>query len=218
MSFDLNVSNQQLMIEVTNIATLKQDDFSTSAEAKFYIKNNQTTDLRITQTTSKSYVHVFHKIYFIINVRNLGPDNATNVVLIDDLIPKENIKLSSINVSHGSYFYSNGKFTWDLGEFSKDDSPIAIIAVVPTESGVYKSSAFIKSNGYDPNMHNNHASAKIIVRPKRYECENKLRQKSFTITYYINGLKCSYWQVIDDNSSDRIEKDFQKPITQNNSK
>lgn len=32
--------------------------------------------------------------------------------------------------------------------------------------------------------------------------------KSFSITYYINGLKCYYWQAIDDNSSGRFDIDM----------
>ncbi|MBZ9609193.1 DUF11 domain-containing protein [Clostridium estertheticum] len=88
------------------------------------------------------------------------------------------MRLSSIAISHGNYSYNNSRFIWNLGEFSKDDSPIAIITVVPTKAGVYKSSAFVKGDEYDPNMLNNYATAKTIVKA-RHRCRK--------ISFYYNG-------------------------------
>ncbi|MBI4527787.1 MAG: DUF11 domain-containing protein [Deltaproteobacteria bacterium] len=109
-------------------------------------------DLALTSTESSDPATVGKTLTYSATVSNLGPDDATGVVLTDTL--PEGVELSSITASQGSCILTD-VLTCNLGNLSKGLHIPVTIAVTPKTTGLKTNSAIVTGGGADPNPANN---------------------------------------------------------------
>ena len=176
------------IIEVTNIAKVSRGDFNKSAEVKFYIQSGFVADLKVCQYTDKNIACECNKINIIIVINNLGPHIAQNVVLEDVLTNSVDIEIQTINVSKGAYSYERGIFTWNVGDISLIESPIAVITITPKKPGKYTSTAIAAGNEKDLDLTNNFSEVDICV--KNCKCKSNCMEEKIVLYVLIVVAIC----------------------------
>lgn len=178
------------IIEVTNIAKVSRGDFNKSAEVKFYIQSEDVADLKVCQYTDKNSVCECSKINLTIVINNLGPHIAQNVVLADVLTTSDDIEIHTINVSKGTYSYESGILTWNVGDISLIESPIAVIAIIPKKPGKYTSTAITAGNERDPDLTNNFSEVDICVKNCKCKCNCNCIEEKIVLYVLIAVAIC----------------------------
>ena len=107
------------------------------------------TDLRIIKTTSNTNPTPGSTITFTLTATNLGPNNATNVVVTDSI--KSGYNIISATPSTGTWVAPN----WTIGNFSNGASATLTIVATVNFSGDFSNVATIKGSETDPNLSNN---------------------------------------------------------------
>jgi uncharacterized repeat protein (TIGR01451 family) len=92
-----------------------------------------------------------------VTVRNLGPSNATGVVLTDTL--GASLKYVSATKSQGTVVQSGGVITFTLGSIAAGQSATATITVQALEEGNLANNFAVTSSSFDMNQVNDRATA-----------------------------------------------------------
>jgi len=118
------------------------------------------TDLAMGKTASTNSVRVGDQFTFELSVTNLGPENATNVVVFDVLPPAFAFVSSS---GDGTYDAPNG--FWSVPVSVGGTVSILGVTVQAAATGTFTNTADILGSGtFDPNAANNSASAAVTVQ------------------------------------------------------
>jgi uncharacterized repeat protein (TIGR01451 family) len=113
-------------------------------------------DIRVTKSVSDPTPAVGNKVTFTVSARNLGPNNATGVVVRDRVPP--GLAFVSAAPSQGTYNAATG--IWSIGSLNVGVTALLRITVTVTgTSRVTNTATSIASNPTDPNPGNNSASA-----------------------------------------------------------
>lgn len=109
------------------------------------------SDLQVTKNDKSTLIAAGRQLVYTIEVRNLGPDEAENVV-ITDRVPDE-----ARLVSAGSCANDSGVLTCNIGRLkSGQTSRVSVtVAVNPGATGTIVTSATVNSSTADPNQANN---------------------------------------------------------------
>lgn len=155
--------------QITNTCKMIRGSVVKYAEAKFYVQEKCKADLMVNQFFCEKNQCSCDEVKLIIKVSNLGPSNATKVVLNEILSYEKNankfdVKICKIEVANGSYLYDKGVLTWNIGEVSIDESAIAVITILPLKPCICNSIAVVEGSTCDPNMMNNFSIKKMIFR------------------------------------------------------
>lgn len=113
-------------------------------------------DLAVTKTVSSATPAVGANVTFTITALNLGPDNATNVV-VTDAIPS-GYSIVSATPSVGSWVSP----TWTIGNFLNGASETLVIVATVLATGVYDNTTTITGLVNDPNLANNTATVYVV--------------------------------------------------------
>ena len=141
-------------------------------------------DLGITKTVNNTAPRYGDIIKFTMNVVNVGPDAAENVV-VTDLLPAGLIYLSSTPA--GVYNSSTRLITWNLGTLAKGASTtLTIEARVNMTDVVFVNTAAVVGSVYDPYTANNTANATVGVAP----------EADLGITKTVNNTAPRYGDII----------------------
>jgi uncharacterized repeat protein (TIGR01451 family) len=92
-------------------------------------------------------------------VRNLGPSNATGVIVTDTLPANVNFVSASSGCSR-----SNSTVTCKIGNMSDGESAVRLIRVRPTAPGGFSNTATVRANETDPDPANNTVTTVTTVR------------------------------------------------------
>ena len=118
-----------------------------------------TADLWVRKVASRPISQTFaigDLVSFTVLVMNLGPANATNVVVLDAL--PASLTLVSQSASKGTYNGSSGQ--WTVGSLSLNETATLVITTRLVADGVSLNEASIQSSDQiDTNLSNNYASA-----------------------------------------------------------
>jgi uncharacterized repeat protein (TIGR01451 family) len=126
------------------------------------VETPQQADVAITKTVSNSTPNVGDTITYTITVTDNGPDNATNVDVVDTL-PAGLVPISA-SPSVGSYNSATGG--WTVGNLSNGMSQTLEITARVTSPGLVTNLAAIThADQFDPDTANNTAS--ILVTPEQ---------------------------------------------------
>lgn len=115
-------------------------------------------DLSIIKTVTNSIVNINSYVNYRIIVRNNGPNNASDVQVIDKL-PNG---LSYIS-HNGAGEYDPNTGIWNIGNLSKNSMIILNILAKTNSVGIFTNFATVTSNEYDINIANNHATTTVEV-------------------------------------------------------
>lgn len=125
-------------------------------------------DMKIEKTVNNLRPLVGSKVTFTLTATNLGPANATGVV-VHDALPSGYIFLSS-STTTGSYNTSNGN--WTIGNLANNGIAVLTITAKVKRTGSYLNTATVSSTTSDPVSTNNNANA--TVSPKRLLVTNPM--------------------------------------------
>ncbi len=97
----------------------------------------------------------------VLSVTNLGPTNATGVVVVDTLPP--GVNFTSARASQGTPVFSGGQITWNPGNLAVGNEIKATITLTPTLAGIVYNDASVTGNQSDPNPYNNSLQTSVTV-------------------------------------------------------
>lgn len=121
------------------------------------------SDLSLTKSDSPDPVTEGGQLTYTIEVRNDGPDPATNVVVSDDLVPGD-VDLISTTPSQGNCSVQGGKkITCELGTLASGANASVVILVTAKKPGTISNTASVTSDVADPQPANNSATATTTV-------------------------------------------------------
>ncbi|MCL2687184.1 MAG: hypothetical protein FWE58_01450 [Methanobrevibacter sp.] len=143
---ELNITVQVLSAGdgvIWNTAYLSADDFD-GDESSDVVNVNPVVNLLITKTVDLDTAFNGEQLTYVVTIRNLGPDNATGVVVSDVL----DYRLTHLN-SHatgGNFNYLNG--TWFIGDMAVGDTVNLTINVTihGVGDGLINNTANVTSN------------------------------------------------------------------------
>ena len=148
-----------LIDPATGVATLVGNTgnaFATLAMAAALTSAN----LSLTKTGAPSPVAVNGTITYQLTVANAGPDQATNVSIVDILPPGTTFLSASSGCNA-----AGSTVTCALGSLaSSSNASVMIQARAPSTAGVVTNNATVSASESDPNLNNNSASATTTVQ------------------------------------------------------
>jgi uncharacterized repeat protein (TIGR01451 family) len=123
-------------------------------------------DLRITKTDSPDPVQIGSTLTYTVKVENLGPLEATGVVVTDTL-PKD-VDFVSASATAGQCTQHTRKVSCDLGSVAAGginygSPPSVTLSVIPRKAGTITNTASVKGDQKDPVAKNNQATATTRV-------------------------------------------------------
>jgi uncharacterized repeat protein (TIGR01451 family) len=121
--------------------------------------NIPTADLKITKTVDDEEPSISENVTFTLTVTNDGPDNATGVVVTDQL-PNG---YTYVNHSTVTGSYNQGTGIWTIGNLTNGNSATLTITATVLGSGNYTNTAIVTANEYDPVAGNNTDSETPLV-------------------------------------------------------
>jgi uncharacterized repeat protein (TIGR01451 family) len=112
-------------------------------------------DLSLTKLDDPDPVYVGNTLLYNLTVQNIGPHQATNVVLVDTLADE----VSFISANHAGCDENVGIVTCNLGNLASGGSiDVAITVIAPNTVGTITNTAEVSSDIEDPALANNTAS------------------------------------------------------------
>jgi len=149
--------------EYTNVATRQAsspvdlDDTNDEAEASINVTLPATADLALEKTVSPSSVVEEEEFEFLITLTNNGPEDATDIVVLDD-IPDG----LTCTPDLASDFDTSGQ--WTVSTLANGTSAMLTLTCTADEAGEYTNVASIQgSNPTDPDSDNDVAQAMVTV-------------------------------------------------------
>ncbi|WP_414470007.1 DUF7507 domain-containing protein [Methanobacterium sp. ACI-7] len=152
---------------ITNTAEVTGTEFDqdTSNNYSTVVVNaiQKTADLGISKTVNKKMPYIGDSVTYTVTVTNDGPNGATGVIVNDSL--HAGLQFVSASPSQGTYSFSSGILTWNVGDLDREASATLEIVVRVLQEGTITNTANVTGNEYDPNHTNNQSSETINVQP-----------------------------------------------------
>ncbi|MCK9152547.1 DUF11 domain-containing protein [Methanobacterium alcaliphilum] len=185
----VTTSNTQI-VNIANITGNESDLDSTNNKANATINVAAASDLSITKVVNNASPKYLQNVVFTLTARNLGPDTANGVWVVDKL-PSGFLFVSA----DGNYNSNTG--VWTIGNLIKNGVAVLhITAKAISPNSKLTNVAVINGTNYDPNSANNKdlvivnvgPAADLAVKISVSNSKPKYLQKvKFTITAYNHG-------------------------------
>jgi len=115
-------------------------------------------DLQVLKTVSDTTPNKNEVISYTVTLQNLGPDQATGVLVSEPYTSTANFTSPTYSISTGIYTPSTG--VWNVGSINPGDPQTLLITGTVTSPAAYTNTASVAhSDVFDPNATNNSASA-----------------------------------------------------------
>ena len=146
---------------ITNYASVNSttyDPNKTNNNDNVTITVPKTVDLSINVTVSNTHPTLGETVIWVINIKNNGIDNDTDVFVSNITF---NIKLLGVSASRGEFNESTG--IWHIGDFDSGDTATIILTTKANKLGIETLSPYIEGNKNETTYINNNATANITV-------------------------------------------------------
>jgi len=156
------------------------------------------TDLWISIVADNASPNTGDVVTFTITATNNGPDNATNVVVTENI--PSGYTVQSVTPSNGTWSNPN----WTIGNLVNGASETLTVVAIVNASGVYDNTATISGNESDPDSSNNSYTETInpVVVMQPFICNNYVYQVQ------DNGGFSSLYQYDMNNGSRTLVADY----------
>ena len=175
---------------IINLASIHADEYDPNPDNN---EDNESidvplaVDLEVTIRVNNTNPLFGETVNWMIEVKNNGPDNATEAIL-EDIIPYELVFLS--------YESSKGIFEgsiWDIGSLNVGEMAYLNVTTSPNALGIIANEVNVNAHEYDWNMSNNYDEDLIDVRPIAdlaiyKSVDNKSPQYGKTVTWTLVAL------------------------------
>ncbi|MFC5271051.1 ice-binding family protein [Adhaeribacter terreus] len=122
------------------------------------------SDISVTKTKTPGPYAVGSQITYTIVVKNLGPNNETNL-LVSDLLPPGLTFISATTTNHTPYSQTTG--FWSVDELNNGDSDTLTIVATITAPNFITNTATVAGDAIDNNQSNNASSVTICAVPTK---------------------------------------------------
>ncbi|MEJ8802336.1 T9SS type A sorting domain-containing protein [Pontibacter sp. H249] len=147
------VSGELSMLAKVNTAN-EYDSVTSNNEALASISTAKAADIRVFSNVPTEDRFVGEETSFTIRVRNLGPDEATNILVKENLPAGFNFVSASPTV--GTYDVATG--IWSIPALANNATANLVMTVVPNKTGTITNYVYkVSSTEYDPNGENREA-------------------------------------------------------------
>jgi len=158
------ISNQGV-VSSDNTPDENTDDPDTPDEDDPTITPVVQADLRVVKTAPSTPIVAGTNFDYTLDITNLGPSNATNLVLVDSLPMEVDFVSSSPSQGNCSYDAVSRTLTCELGDLDVGQSIQIILTVFVLEEGQFTNSVSIRGDQFDPDGANNDSDAEVIGLP-----------------------------------------------------
>ena len=168
ISTKVNSSNKEIIL-ATNVTADTYDPNESNNLDSDSVNVSPLCDLVVTIIPDKDPTTVGETVNWIINVTNIGPDNASDVNVLNNLpegleyIIHESSKGEVVNTIDDDGNIVD--LTWKVGDLENNESSLLIISTKTLEEGIVLNNASAKSSTKDMNESNNFDSSEIEVLP-----------------------------------------------------
>ena len=158
------VANQGV-VRGTGIPDVMTDDPDTSNPDDETVTPIVQADLVVVKTAPSTPIVAGLPFDYTIDVTNLGPDDATGLVLVDTL--PMNVDYISHTTSQGmcSYDPVSRVLTCELGDLAVGNSLQIVLSVFTLEEGMFTNTVTITGDQFDPDGGNNDSDAEVVGLP-----------------------------------------------------
>ena len=165
------VNKTGIIINEINATAHEYDWNMTNNNDDTFVNVLPVADLAIEKTTNNPTPNYLDVITWTLKVTNNGPNNASNVIVTDNL-PNgvEFIKSSD------DYSYNNGR--WNVGDLENGESRQLDIICRIISTGLITNHASVEGAYFDPDLENNHDNDTISVKPASDLVVTKVTSKS----------------------------------------
>ena len=171
----LNATALGGVLYYANATTVTPDLNSTDNIKYLNLTLTPLADLSVNITINNSNPHIGETITFTVTVTNLGPYNATNVIVYTNLPAS-----SDYTISKGLYDTVNGN--WSIGNLSTGEIVTLNLTINITSLGDYTYNVNVTGSVNDTNTSNNNATINFTVLPTSdLEIKVSANQTSFTV-------------------------------------
>ncbi len=122
---------------------------------------NASTDLQVVKTVDKTRAQVGNQLTYTVTVRNNGPNNATGVLVVDNLPVRQVTFATAPTVSAGTYNTNTG--VWNVGNLVAGQTATLTVTGTITTAGTIVNTAVVRGNEADPQPQNNTSTVITIV-------------------------------------------------------
>jgi len=134
---------------------------NTSAGFEFSIIPNS-TGLAISEWGTPNPVFALNNLIYTVSVLNRGPLSATGVVVTNILPP--GVSFVSCQPSQGTYSYSTGTLTWNLGSVANGALASATIVASPSLAGSITNTASVSASTASPSTNTTASVVTTVVQ------------------------------------------------------
>ncbi|WP_171776166.1 Ig-like domain-containing protein [Methanobrevibacter ruminantium] len=159
-------------------STERDSNYTNNIASISTIKALPIVDLSINVTSNKKSLNVGDTFTYTINLINLGPSKATNII-VDELL-SQFIELVNVNLSIGNY--DNSTSVWSVDQLDPN-SPVSLnLTVKAIRAGKIENSVTAYSNEKDSNESNNNFTLSINC----VKINTQLTANNITTSYNLN--------------------------------
>ena len=144
---------------------LDTNPLNNETDLKTHVNNPAalSSDVSVSQIALPSVATVSNSLTYAVTVRNTGPNDATGVVLTEDLAPG----LTFVGSTPAPAAVSGNTLTFALGGVpnSSIGETVVTILLQPTNASIVTSVASVQADQSDPNYDNNEAAVTTAINP-----------------------------------------------------
>lgn len=149
------------VVNTATVACSKEDRLPSDNTASASIDVGTAADVGVSAAPSPVPPLLGQPLSYVINVSNVGPDDARDVV-VSDMIATSTL-FTSASVTQGSVASSGASVTGELGTIARGGSAQMTVTVVPQQEGPIGNTAAVTSMEVDPDTSNNVAETTVTV-------------------------------------------------------
>lgn len=160
--------------QISNTATASYDNrLGDTPEPLTSTSNEQVTqvkpaaDLTVTKAADATTVTVGQTVTYRITVHNTGPNDATGVIVTDQL--PEGLTFLSADGTTGSHDPATGQ--WTVGDLADGSTATLVLRAKATKAGLLSNTATATGNEKDPDTTNNTDTVSVCVEPAPSCCD-----------------------------------------------